>query len=412
MPALLSKKDCDLMRTLASVMVVVAHCIHPWVKRFPQAQEFFTLNYFGCLLDQLTRFTVPLFLFLSGVGLTAQYIKKNYTVGQYYKKRLPKIIAPFLLWSFITSFRHVDYFGRLPWAQSPLESLGSVLHFMFLRGFDYQYYFLIVLFQFYLLFPLFFKLRNVRWLPGFLLGAQLVYFMPFPNLLRSVGIELPSMYHNFISFYWIYCFMGVYLSANPGTFNKLLNKLSPLAVLGIWVGSFALLNFEFAYNIVVKGMKLYHTDHFNRATVVLYCFSSLLLVLKYRTTWLPKLYAFSAFSFVATHMAPFTYFVYLSHTHFLRFAQATFGSSHLGDMLLRTGFVLTASYALAWIFQSLLKPYPQIRYAFALPEQDIRPPWPRIKGLVGKPAFRIGALLSAVHFFTNPAKKRGPAPPQ
>ena len=106
---LLTKKDGEFLRVLASILVVVAHCVHVWVEGFCAHREFFSLSFLSAVLDQLTRFTVPLFFFLSGFGLTLQLRDKPLRLREYYRYRLSKILAPFLIWSLLTAFRHQEF---------------------------------------------------------------------------------------------------------------------------------------------------------------------------------------------------------------------------------------------------------------------------------------------------------------
>ncbi|MEO7423648.1 MAG: acyltransferase, partial [Fibrobacteria bacterium] len=255
---------------MASVSVVLAHCIHYWVEGFYANREFLSLAYFATVLDQFTRFTVPLFFFLSGFGLTLQFQAKPIPLAEYYRFRLAKILAPFLLWSLLTAFRHQEFILSLPWSQDPWATAKVFLRFLLLDGFDYQYYFVIVIFQFYLVYPLLYKLGRSKLFLGLFLLMHLALMSPVETYLELFGKELPKFHPNILLFHWFYCFAGIYAAFNKDFLGNLLMRWSPRKVLLFWVGTILLLNFEFLMNIRNEKY-LSDADHFNRWAVVLYC---------------------------------------------------------------------------------------------------------------------------------------------
>ncbi len=369
---LLSRQDGDWLRVAASVMVVLAHCVHVWLKRFAADPDYGSLGFGAAMLDQATRFTVPAFLFLSGFVLASQ-ARKNpvLEVGRFYRRRIAKIAAPFFLWSAITSFRHEEYFLALPWSADFGAALSDVLFFWLVRGFDYQYYFLIVLFQFYLLFPWIVKAARHR---AFFLGALAVHLsliQPADHLWSWAGLAQPSFHSHFIATHLFFCIAGMHLAWNRKFWQGWLPRLSLGGAVGIWAAAFLALNAEFLINLAL-GKPLYLVDHFNRWTVILFCAATLLLFLKARGLLDRHFHSRPTWTFLYRAMAPYTYFVYLFHTHLLRLADKYFWEVTAGDMLWRIAFVLGGSYLMAWFCQWLLEEFPRVRYAFALPDPPLR----------------------------------------
>ncbi len=365
---MLSKRDGEIIRVMASVSVVIAHCIHHWVKKFAQNGEILSLGYFAAIADQLTRFTVPAFLFLSGFGLALQVQNRGLDLKHYYRTRMFKITAPFLLWSFITSFRHVEYFKSLDWQNSFAAALGDCLFFLFVRGFDYQYYFLIVIFQFYLVFPFIYRLAASRaWLFGFVV-LHLFFMSPMEFFLQNMGMTLPRFHSHFILYHWLYCFVGIHAALNKDFLMPRLNRWSLNGTFAFWLFSFLLVAAEFTLNISA-GKSLGNSDHFNRWSVVLFCLASLMFFIKMRPVLERSFYPRPVAGFLVSHVAPFTYFVYLGHTHLLRLAEAYFPRQGALDMAMRTAFVVGGSYLAAWAVQSLLRKAPNSRVWFGLPKR-------------------------------------------
>jgi hypothetical protein len=67
-------------------------------------------------------------------------------------------------------------------------------------------------------------------------------------------------------------------------------------------------------------------------------------------------------------VTPFSFFVYLAHTHLVRLSDFVLHGLGLVPFVLRPAFVLLGSYALAWGAQRLLKNWPKIRFGLGLPK--------------------------------------------
>ncbi len=364
----LSRRDGDLLRSVASTVVVITHCVNLWVRDFHARHDFLSPGALAALLDQFSRFTVPAFFLLSGYALTQQQIAKPISPLAFYRKRLPRIMAPFFLWSALTSIRHVGYFERLPWKDDPLAAIGNFAEFLFLKGFDYQYYFLIVIFQFYLLFPLVFRLARSRWFLVATLVPLVLLMSPIEAILTPLGLRLPRLYPHLLVFYLFYCAAGMHAAWNPGWLSGLLSRLSRGSVFALWLAALALTCLEFWINIGVLGKKLAHADHFNRWVVLVYCAASLLLLLKNRDWLKARVHDAPGRQWLYVWVTPFSFYVYLAHTHFLRLADLFPTGLGFGGFLARIAFVLACSYASAWLLQRVLKGWPGVRYGLGLPK--------------------------------------------
>jgi peptidoglycan/LPS O-acetylase OafA/YrhL len=365
---MISRRDGDLLRSTASTIVVITHCVNIWVRDFAARQDLLSAGVIAAFLDQLSRFTVPAFFMLSGYALTQQQIAKPLSPLAFYRKRLPRILEPFFLWSLLTSFRHFGYFGRLPWRDDPLAAIGKFAELLFLKGFDYQYYFLIVIFQFYLLFPLLFRAARSGWLLVATLVPLLLLMSPIEAILNPMGVQLPRLYSYLLVFYLFYCVAGMHAAWNPDWMAGLLARLSRKGALVLWLAALALVCLEFWINIGVLGKKLWHADHFNRWVVILYCAASFVLLLRNRDLLKARVHDAPRWQWLYAWVTPFSFFVYLAHTHVLRLADLFLKGLDPWLMPARIVFVLAGSYALAWAAQRLLRNAPKIRYALGLPK--------------------------------------------
>jgi len=87
----------DTLRTLAVLGVIIIHVSTPAVKMiYWKNMEYWWI---GNIMDSAVRFSVPLFLMLSG----AIMLHKEYKPVEFYKKRLVRVLLPFLFWIVIYS---------------------------------------------------------------------------------------------------------------------------------------------------------------------------------------------------------------------------------------------------------------------------------------------------------------------
>ncbi|WP_197480018.1 acyltransferase [Paenibacillus swuensis] len=135
-----------LLRAMAFLAIVLQHCIGEFIYR-PE-----TLPHDGIMLGMLfhfTRFGTPTFIFISGLLFFYNYYHSlNY--GSFIRKRVMDIYVPFVIWTIV-------YFtlsqGVLWFIQG--ESWLLFLKELFIPSNAYHLWFIVMIFQFYLLFPMF-----------------------------------------------------------------------------------------------------------------------------------------------------------------------------------------------------------------------------------------------------------------
>ena len=85
----------ETLRTLAMLGVIIIHVSTPVVKMtYGKSMEFWWI---GNIMDSAVRFSVPLFLMLSG----ATMLGKEYKLVEFYQKRFWRVLLPFLFWMVI-----------------------------------------------------------------------------------------------------------------------------------------------------------------------------------------------------------------------------------------------------------------------------------------------------------------------
>lgn len=157
------KKDnvgwIDLLRILAIFFVVWSHCCDQFIADFSNHSSFIQ----GVLLESIGRPCVVLLTMISGYLLLP--FKKEYTLGEYYKKRIGRILWPLIFWSIVLPVIFFLYYSTAG-ASSTCPSIdpasftaGNLLHalYRFLFNFGYEtipLWYLYMLIGLYLVLPI------------------------------------------------------------------------------------------------------------------------------------------------------------------------------------------------------------------------------------------------------------------
>ncbi|HAK29628.1 MAG TPA: acyltransferase, partial [Sphingobacterium sp.] len=96
----------SILRIVAIFLVILIHSSSGYLN----SNEFESFDWsYANWLNSFSRFAVPLFVVISGALL----LQKDESTGQFYRKRLLKIVPPFLFWSIVYLFyyfvRYIDF---------------------------------------------------------------------------------------------------------------------------------------------------------------------------------------------------------------------------------------------------------------------------------------------------------------
>lgn len=148
----------DALRVLACFLVVLAHCTDPHVAHFDSNYSVFLQ---GCSVGSLVRCSVPLFVMMSGVLL----LPYNMSVGEFYRKRVGRVVVPLLFWSVITPllyFVYINFIYRSGSLSLDLSSytMATTVNKIYTSLFNFNYdttplWYLYMLVGIYLVLPVF-----------------------------------------------------------------------------------------------------------------------------------------------------------------------------------------------------------------------------------------------------------------
>lgn len=219
------KTELSLLNVLFCLLVVFIHvAAHP-----VSTLDRMSLPYAVILMAQRLSFVaVPGFFLLSGLKLTLPRSKPQ-PLADYYKGRIKSILLPYLIAALV---HYLVFVFGLRWFPFSLKEFGLYLVRGNLSG---QFYFLIALFQFILLAPLF-RWLSARWsamlLVPFSVGLMWLSSIYFNTVLQLFlpGASFPYSDRIFTS-YLAYYLAGCCIGQNYQGFQALVKKNRGL----IWV---------------------------------------------------------------------------------------------------------------------------------------------------------------------------------
>lgn len=208
----------DLYRALAILAVLAIHTTSTAVASLPTDSLLFPVY---LAVNAAANFAVPSFLFLSSLVLFYNYDgRTGINWRKFYVKRLSTVIIPYVLWSFFYFLLVNRNHGLKMWEKWPVF-LNKLVD-----GSNYTHlYFLVILLQFFILFPLFLRLTRLQWVRSnlILLGIVLQTAFYLGNYylfhLHKVG--------TYAGPYLLYFFLGAHVGILLKSSSTLLSRFNP-----------------------------------------------------------------------------------------------------------------------------------------------------------------------------------------
>ena len=216
------------LRVVAMFMVVVLHTASPLIMQYgkiPLSEWFW-----GDFYNALSRFGVPVFVMITGALL----LHRDYELSFFLKKRLGRILAPFIFWSLVY-VAYAWYNEDITFTADAWVNIKMVLH-MLKYGSSYHLWYVYMLIGLYFLIPILSKfVRNAteHEVLYFLLVWFAVMMISQPYLTRFN----PQVDLHYFAGYVGYLVLGHYLTfiQLPERFNRVWFGILFLATLVIIV---------------------------------------------------------------------------------------------------------------------------------------------------------------------------------
>lgn len=232
--------EFDQLRSLATLAVVAIHVSANYAAVLPAAY----------LVNQTVRFAVPLFIILSGYLLYRSSDPEDSYLS-FYKNRSDKVLWPYLIWTGIYYLYDLAAQGSFDDGLVLMRNLGE--HLLWGSAF-YHLYFMVIIIQFYLLFPL--LREGMKKSPRLVLLVSLLVTVLAQTLLCLHALNIISLPPEPGPFYWLgfpawvfYFCLGMYhanqlqvdksRTSMPGMFLAWIMSLGVLLVEGKVSGLYA-----------------------------------------------------------------------------------------------------------------------------------------------------------------------------
>lgn len=262
----------DFIRGIAILAVIIIH-VSFFLSEFPDKFPLYFLE-LSEHIGRLSRFAIPFFIISSGILLTLKDLKKE-TLKKFYFKKIKRIFIPYIFFSFLATLVYSDnittlprYIGKAVW--DVLTGTGSL-----------PYWFLAVLVQLYIIYPLIWYLFVVKKVkPYILLSSSFVFSLAY-YLISTQWNEWTIIFGNFY-------FLGSFLF-----FFVLGMVLKPLVLSKEreWLKKIGIVPWTIAITILFLGIS--NINPLNRYFNVRLIYGTSLFLLLYYLY--PKISKFSAF---------------------------------------------------------------------------------------------------------------------
>jgi peptidoglycan/LPS O-acetylase OafA/YrhL len=270
------------------------------------------------LLEIFTRFSVPIFFFVSAFGLFRnQDLSQKLDYLNFMKRRIKTVFVPYVVWSLIYLLHYTWISGdTAPWATTTL------LKYLVFGLASYQLYFLVILLWFYSLMPLWrIIVRPITAAPLTYLGIMLVLQIAF-NYYSSYVLT-PHFTNHYMNLavqhrlsYWVihYIFIFILGAVSAVCYDQFLRTLKKYhqIIHGAFFVSLAGMLLFYYFLLYAKGYtpeQAVNTAHQLSPIGVLYTLTATLFFFYQFTT-----YQFSeGFSNLLEALGKYSYSVYLVH---------------------------------------------------------------------------------------------------
>lgn len=301
----MTKQQSDSLKGIAILQVVIIHIFAVFPSDWWQDKGMLSL--FFITIDQISRLSIPLFIFLSWYGLVQKYRNTPFQVPSFIVHTTSKLIPLYMVWSLI----FWTLTQLIPsWQFAPNLSLVTKL---LLGQADFHLYFVPLIFLLYSLFIAVFRLPLITKIVGswgiLLATIWWYYWLPQFNFFSS-SLQ-PDQFRYLIPLTWLwYAWLGLLLGE-----KKILHKLQQpwiqhLALFTTIIAGIILI--QDSSNTITQGEDVLLALQFTRLPVLLYATFFIILLVSTAQIWKKQ-----AFTYLQ-RIGEYSFLIYLVHTLAIR----------------------------------------------------------------------------------------------
>lgn len=226
-----------MLRAIAILGVIIIHISSPVVNvNYAKNMEFWWI---GNIVDSAVRFSVPIFLMLSGATL----LRKEYKPKEFYKKRVLRVLVPFLFWMVVY---WIYRWAMLSPNQQPQEFQTIIqwgVNIFLKEGISKHFWYVYMILFIYLFVP--FAGKWLHKLNLTILSNILLIWVLLAFACKSIPLNMYSWngeYETKLLGYFLhsgYLLLGYYLTRLPALTNKIRLSAAVIFILSIAVSAVA-----------------------------------------------------------------------------------------------------------------------------------------------------------------------------
>lgn len=300
----------DFLRGLAILMVVSIHTFSATVQQGSLTSDLIILQ------RQVLNCAVPLFLAISGYFLAKR--KASVPILQFWKRQIPKVYIPTLIWS-------LPYLALFIWQGN--DWLKGIVIFA-VCGFSI-YYFIALIIQYYLLFPVLKKPKSKEVFFTFVITMIATCFVSYLDLIKGYGMSSIVKGGSF-PIWLVFFVVGIYLGNRKERTYCLWPWL--LCLVGGLILSF--LETKWVYPLHHIGYGIKPSSHVYSLAVIILLFSEKVQSLFAADNWIVKTFVY---------LGRISFGVYLVHCFFImfiiHFIHLNWASLTVGTLALTIAFI-------------------------------------------------------------------------
>jgi surface polysaccharide O-acyltransferase-like enzyme len=215
------------LRLIALYAVIILHCSSPLLMQYGKVPgtDWWTADF----LNALTRFAVPVFVMITGALL----LHREYEIGDFLKKRLTRVVVPFLFWSLVYIW-YSRYNEEITFGSDAWVNIKQVLHLL-KYGSAYHLWYVYMLIGLYFFIPVLSKfVRNAS-------EKEILYFLIIWVAVMLITQPYLSRYNPSVDMHYFAGFAGYLVLGHYLAFKDFNVKHLRLWMILLFVFSIALI---------------------------------------------------------------------------------------------------------------------------------------------------------------------------
>ncbi|CAB1251587.1 Putative poly-beta-1,6-N-acetyl-D-glucosamine export protein [Clostridiaceae bacterium BL-3] len=242
----------DVIRAVSIIAVITLHASATVLYRCMPYSTTYNISF---IINQLSRFCVPAFIVISGMGLTVNY-KEGGSYSEFIMKRFFRVVPQYIVWCIIYILLITKNFNIQ-------EDINDIIY----GNVFYHFYYVPLIIEFYIIFPFIYRFMGKRWWVFFSFIIT-VLLLAYTYYFKSVSPE-EWFWNKKNLLYWLFYFsMGGYIGKNIDRISEKLNSHRLFVSVLFLISAFIVIYGFISGNQFVKNVDYVTT--FQRPAVLVY----------------------------------------------------------------------------------------------------------------------------------------------